>query len=348
MENTPAISVVIPMYNAEKYLAECLDSVLAQTFQDFEVILVNDCSTDSSRAIAESYLEKFGDRLKIYDNEKNSGAGGTRNNGLLKAAGEYVYFMDADDLILANGLERLYKVAKNFDVDFVNSTQNYKMNNDGKNKTLVNLKPTAPTNAPILEYNLMWRLKGLLVNNFFWAPWRKLVRREFLITNKIFFPNNLKRCEDEIWTTGLLFNAKKIIHVPIAMYLYRLSSNSITRVKRTALQDINSRVDNIIHDMKWLDLFIKDIPFFKSNPQYHYAVLEYFTNRFFRKCSNSTMKVAPTDMYRAIWQEFGKNFGEYEHVIPILCTLIGRYRKIVEENKIKISELEEQLKAKEK
>ena len=114
MTSAPTISVIIPMYNAEKYIAECLESVLAQTLQDIEVILVDDCSTDSSVAIAESYLEKFGGRLNIYDNEKNSGAGGTRNNGLLKAAGEYVYFMDADDLILADGLEKVYKIAKYF------------------------------------------------------------------------------------------------------------------------------------------------------------------------------------------------------------------------------------------
>ena len=85
MASTPAISVVIPMYNAEKYISECLGSILAQTLQNFEVILVNDCSTDNSRQIAESYIEKFNGRLKIYDNEKNFGASVTRNNGLLKA-----------------------------------------------------------------------------------------------------------------------------------------------------------------------------------------------------------------------------------------------------------------------
>ena len=81
MESNPAVSVIVPLYNAEKYIAECLDSLLAQTFQNFEVIVVDDCSTDNSRQIAESYLEKFGGRLKIFDNEKNSGAGGTRSLG---------------------------------------------------------------------------------------------------------------------------------------------------------------------------------------------------------------------------------------------------------------------------
>ena len=171
------------------------------------------------------------------------------------------------------------------------------------------------------------------------------MRRDFLLKNNLFFPNNLKRCEDEIWTIGLLFCAKKILHVPIAMYLYRLSSNSITRLKRTALQDINSRIDNIIHNLKWIDAFIGNVPFFKANPQYHYNVLEYATQRFFKKCFKSTLKVAPCDMYRSIKQEFGKNFGEYEHVIPVLCTMIGTYRKLLENDRLRIAELEEKLKS---
>ena len=93
-----AVSVIMPMYNTEKYLVESLDSVLMQTFQDFEVILVHDCSTDNSREVAESCLEKFGGRLKIYDNVKNSKAAATRNRDLQISRGEYVFFFDADDL----------------------------------------------------------------------------------------------------------------------------------------------------------------------------------------------------------------------------------------------------------
>ena len=79
----PAISVVIPLYNVEKYVGECLDSVLAQTFQNFEVIVVDDCSTDSSSAIVESYLSKFDGRLAILQTKKNSGCAGVpKNKGL--------------------------------------------------------------------------------------------------------------------------------------------------------------------------------------------------------------------------------------------------------------------------
>ena len=120
MTNTPAISIVIPLYNAEKYLVECLDSILAQTFQDFEVIVVDDCSIDGSRAIVENYFEKFGGRLKLSVMGKNSGSGALpRNKGLKLSRGEYIFFMDNDDLLTPTALEELYTVAKNFSADVV-------------------------------------------------------------------------------------------------------------------------------------------------------------------------------------------------------------------------------------
>ena len=108
----PSISVIIPLYNAEKYFGECLDSLLAQTFKNFEVIVVDDCSTDNSLAIAKSYLEKFGGRLKISRMYVNSGKPSLpRNKGLAVSRGEYIYFMDNDDLITPTAFEELYTLA---------------------------------------------------------------------------------------------------------------------------------------------------------------------------------------------------------------------------------------------
>ena len=332
MEKTPAISVIIPLYNAERYFAECLNSLLLQTFQNFELIIVNDCSADKSRAIAENYLPKFGGRMKLFDNEKNFGQGVTRNNGLRRATGEYVFFMDSDDMLLLNGLETMYSTAKQFDVDIVDSTRNYRMSNDGKNLTPVNLKATTPNNKPILESNLEWRVQGLLADRFSWAPWRRLLRREFLIDNELFFPENLRRCEDEVWTHGLLFYAKKIIHIPLALYLYRLSEGSITYSKRTPLQNINSRMDNIFHDLQWIENVMNRVPYFEEHPEYRYAILEHSTQRFFIKLFKSSLKVSSADMYTSMKREFGENFGEYAVLVPVLCTLINKYQKIIANN----------------
>ena len=114
------ISVVIPLYNAEKYVRECIISLLAQTFQDFEVIFVDDCSTDNSVAIVESYAPKFGGRLTLAKMEKNSGSGALpRNKGLSLAKGEYIQFLDADDTLIPTALEELYTLAKEYDADVV-------------------------------------------------------------------------------------------------------------------------------------------------------------------------------------------------------------------------------------
>ena len=109
----PEVSVIVPLYNAEKYIAECLESLLAQTFKNFEVIVVDDCSTDSSCAIVESYRERFGGRLTLSHTKKNSGNPAVpRNKGLMLSRGEYIYHVDNDDVIIQTALEEMYSLAK--------------------------------------------------------------------------------------------------------------------------------------------------------------------------------------------------------------------------------------------
>src|SRR5690606_5062403 len=101
------ISIIIPVYKVEKYISRCLDSILNQTFQDFEIILINDASPDNSIKIAESYADKDS-RIGIIHNEENSGAGWSRKVGYTNAKGEYITFCDPDDYLPKNALELLY------------------------------------------------------------------------------------------------------------------------------------------------------------------------------------------------------------------------------------------------
>ena len=94
-KNFPEISVIIPMYNSEKFIGECLDSVFAQTFQDFEIIVVDDCSTDKSCEIVENYVKNFGKKIKLIRRKKNSGSGGEpRNDGVKNSCGKYLFFLE--------------------------------------------------------------------------------------------------------------------------------------------------------------------------------------------------------------------------------------------------------------
>ncbi len=103
---TPYFSIIIPMYNAEKYIKVCVGSVLAQTFQDFEIIIIDDCSTDNSYKICQ---ELYGNnkKIRLIRHEKNQGAGFARNNGIKNSHGEYIMFVDSDDAIMPYSLEKL-------------------------------------------------------------------------------------------------------------------------------------------------------------------------------------------------------------------------------------------------
>ena len=117
MKNNPVVSVIIPVYNVEKYLEECIDSVLAQTYQNIEIILVDDGSTDSSGLICDRYAEKNTNISVIH--QKNSGLSAARNSGLNKANGDYIYFLDSDDYISADAIEKLFSIAENDKSDIV-------------------------------------------------------------------------------------------------------------------------------------------------------------------------------------------------------------------------------------
>ena len=115
MSEQPLISVIVPVYNVEKYLRPCVESILEQTYKNIEVILVNDGSTDKSKAICLELAEKD-KRISFYE-KANSGLSDTRNVGLEKATGDYILFVDSDDLLSFNAIESLYKLCKKYNAD---------------------------------------------------------------------------------------------------------------------------------------------------------------------------------------------------------------------------------------
>ena len=240
----PAISVIIPLYNSERYVADCLNSLLAQTFPNFEVIIVDDCSTDSSCAVVESFVERFGGRLTLAHMEENSGQGSLpRNRGLMFSRGEYVFFMDNDDLLTKTALEEMYTLARKFDADVVYLDGRYIAADD-----LKEIKPAdykLAVSEPTLESEaLPERIKRIGQGRYTLPPWNKFVRRRLLVENKISFPR-CKIFEDDIWTYGLLFYAKNFLCVPNKVYIHRKSEGSITCKGKTPLQTINFRLRRI-------------------------------------------------------------------------------------------------------
>ncbi|MBQ4403826.1 MAG: glycosyltransferase [Selenomonadaceae bacterium] len=348
MASTPAISVIIPLYDAEEHLAECLNSIMAQTFKDFEVILINDGSTDGSRQIADDYLERFGGRLKIYDHEKNLGASAARNKGLILSHGEYIFFADSDGVFKRTALEELNNFAKDFDAEVVYCERFLESDEAGENiQTKVSTGFKSVAKPKFEPENLAERLEYISIAGFLGVTWNKLVRRDFLLEKELFFLN-LTSCEDYIWTLGLFFFAKKFLRVPNANYVHRLSQNSVdelplSRQKRTILG-----LDAVILGIKTLNQMMNKVEFLKGNTPYRYRILEKLSLNTFERLSENqnTLYVPSYYIYWAIKDEFGDKLGEQDALISVLCSLIDKYQKIIEEKEEKIAELEEKLKAK--
>lgn len=185
---SPSISVIIPLYNAERYIGECLDSLLGQTFKDFELIIVDDCSTDSSCEIVESYIPKFNGRLKLYHTEKNTGSGAiARNIGLSHASGEYVYNMDNDDLITNTALAEMYSLAKEYDADVVYCERFYEQDKNGNIKVSVLQSGDIVEKPTVESFDIKERVQAILDNRYHSTPWLKLVQRNLLTEHEIFF-----------------------------------------------------------------------------------------------------------------------------------------------------------------
>ena len=225
---SPAISVIIPMYNVEKYIEECLLSVLIQTFQDYELIIVDDCSTDNSVTIIESIAPKFNGKLNLIKLEKNSGNAGTpRNIGIDIAKGKYIYFLDGDDVLTHTALEELYSFTTDETIDIIHTDNNmvpFKFDADINdyvdtdelidNKTKLRIVGSGRYDKPTFETtDLSERIIHFTYRKFFTTVWRNLYRRDFIINNHIRFIDSTL-LEDDIFTLECLCLAKKILNIP--------------------------------------------------------------------------------------------------------------------------------------
>lgn len=344
-QTLPAVSVIIPMYNAEKYIAECLESILEQTLQNFEVIVVDDCSTDNSCSMAESYAEKFSGRLKLVSLPENSGGGGLpRNKGFSFSRGEYVFFMDSDDLLTQTALEEMYTLTKDFNADVVYCEKFYTIDAAFNELKLHSEQEGGFVTKPTLETeNLARRVENILSYRYWVTPWLKFVRRDFMTENEIFFPHT-RTSQDDIWTYGLVFYAKKFLRVPNIVYIYRLSENSIQRSPRQPQNQFKVWLNPIIFGLKHLDKFMSRLEFFRQNPQYRYAVLENFVHCKIGTIFRPSLEVAPAEAYNVIKNEFGKNLSEWDVLIPFLLADLIEQQKIFVKNQERIAELEQKIK----
>lgn len=217
--NSVKVSVIIPVYNAARYLPQCLDTLINQTLREIEVILINDCSTDDSGKICEQYAG-LDSRFRVIHNVRNMRQGPSRNTGIETARGEYIGFMDADDWIDLDYYEKLYyaAISGNYDIAktepiIVDEHQNMIPQKDQNQRIRSGLRESVPLH--------------LL---FTYEHWTAIYRREVLIQHEIRYPN-IRNAQDDVFLLYCTWYSTSIILIDDTFYYYRQHEESVTAVR---------------------------------------------------------------------------------------------------------------------
>ncbi len=210
------VSIIVPVYNMEEYLAECLDSLVKQTLDSYEIIIVNDGSTDGSLEIINDYAYQYADKIRLFTIE-NSGLGEARNYGIMKSRGRYLGFVDSDDFVAADMFEKLYQTAIKSQADCVISDY-IAFWDTGKEEYITSVPEKNADRFDILKYSAKYGVVNACT---------KLVDKDLF--EQIKFPRGFY--EDLATMPIILSYAKKIEYVREGLYFYRQRSGSITSVK---------------------------------------------------------------------------------------------------------------------
>ena len=292
--NEPKISVIIPLYNAEKYIRECLISVLASKFQDYEVLVIDDCSTDNSLAEVKKLMPHFDGRLKILSTEKNSGGAGVpRNIGIKNSFGKYVTFIDDDDFILPNAFGDFFELAEKFQADVVHTEKFLIFNDSGKDDfkwEKICIKSDEPhdefVNEPFIEtQNPNEKISRYIRGKFFWLPWGKFYRRDFLLENEITFPS-VAFAEDMVFCFKCLCLAKNYLRVPNITNIHRILEGSTSKRICSSREGVRSWLGVVTVVVESVNEFMDTQKFFQENSDKRRAVLKFFIDKHFNIIKN--------------------------------------------------------------
>ena len=346
-ENNIKVSVILPVYNVDQYLKECLDSIVNQTLKDIEIICINDGSTDSSLAILNEYAKK--DNRFIVLSQENQGQGVARNNGVGIAKGKYIQFIDPDDWIELNMLETLYNFAEDHNSQVVKF--NYTEYNDysGKYKQQEFVKQIQE------EYNYdlnetpyyTWRiLKNDCLSGLDLHVWAHFYDTEFIKSNKIRFAPS-KHGEDHLFADGAIVLANKIDYLNKYLYFYRIRSGSAVHIKSNinfcVFDNIRLLKEFLIEKNLFNELEEEWINYAKKVVSWHYSqvpennikkyedfCMQYYTDK---NEFNTFLKEMRTK--RSFWEEIFSLKNEYKDAIKYKVVTIFGFKFYIKPKKRK-------------
>ncbi len=274
------VSIIVPVYNAERYLQECLDSCVHQTLAEIEIILIDDCSTDASGGICDRYAVHDA-RIRVFHNSKNIGEGASRNKGIETATGEYLGFVDADDYLDNDFYEKLYGAAKAADADIAKGGF-MKMYPGGA------LEKQEKMNAKI-RFGLK---QGLPLFGLFTCEHTTAVyRRDSVVANGHIRYPDLQIAPDDVFLLKVTYFMRSIAMVPDAYYYYRQHTESVS-----ALKD-SSYYDSILRSVEHCISFLNESPM----PREEY-------NRLFLKISNRAIAACRAMQHDDVSADYRQTF----------------------------------------
>lgn len=280
------VSVIIPAYNVEKIVAYTIESALAQTLSDIEVIVVEDCSTDSTLTVLK---ERFGDhdKVRIVPQPQNAGVSMVRNRGIQEARGKYLLFLDSDDAMRSDMLEKMYEAAEAHHADVLHTTgflvpvikpvpDDITGLSDEAYKPFVLERCEKGDALYFAPDDTAQRLDEWCQHKYHWSVWNKLFLKSYIEEHELRF-DKLSMAEDMLFCFKALFFAKTYAVLPGQWYIYRIDGASLSRQK-SSIQTVVRLTQNLIKASQTASRFMAENAYFVDHPAEHVKVQRLIIN----------------------------------------------------------------------
>ena len=309
----PKVSVIVPIYNVEKYLEKCINSLLSQTLEDIQIILVNDGSKDNSGNIAKE-CEKNNKNRIIYVEKENGGLSDARNYGLKYATGDFIAFLDSDDYIEKNAYEEMYNKAIEENADYVECDFIWEF----PNKIRVDKQYPYKNKKEMLSFVRV-------------VAWNKLIKRQLITDNNLEFPKGL-RYEDVEFTYKLIPFINKFAYVDKPFIHYVKREGSIANVQNERTAEIFTVLDNVIEFYKKNNIYEK----YRDELEYNYA--RYLLCSSLKRMCKIKDKTIREKLLTESWKRLNSNFPNWKENVILKTVNIGKnkYMRTVNKSTYKI------------
>ncbi len=309
----PKVSVIVPIYNVEKYLEKCINSLLSQTLEDIQIILVNDGSKDNSGNISKEYEKNNKDRV-IYVEKENGGLSDARNYGLKYATGDFIAFLDSDDYIEKNAYEEMYNKAIEENADYVECDFIWEFPNKIR-----------------MDKQYPYKNKKEMLSFVRVVAWNKLIKRQLITDNNLEFPKGL-RYEDVEFTYKLIPFINKFAYVDKPFIHYVQRKGSIANVQNERTAEIFTVLDNVTEFYKKNNIYEK----YRDELEYNYA--RYLLCSSLKRMCKIKDKTIREKLLTESWERLNLNFPNWKENVILKTVNIGKnkYMRTVNKSTYKI------------